>query len=230
LPTPASPITVAIRGPFSATDSSNSERSPAISASRPTIGASGRRVVASALDRVADGDQADTRDRLGLALERQRLDGLDLDRITDEVVGELSDQDLVRRRGLLEAGGGVHGIAGDQALAGRRVARHDLPGVDAGPVRQLDAPASLQLPVQLGQRPLHPGGGLHGPERVVLVERRQPEDGHDSIADELLDRPAVTLELAAHLLEVAVHHLAQRLGVERLAEVRRDPSGPRRRS
>ena len=53
------------------------------------------------------------------------------------------------------------------------------------------------------------------------MEPGEPEDGHHGVADELLDHAAVALELVAHRVEVARHHLAQRLRVERLAEARR---------
>ena len=58
-------------------------------------------------------------------------------------------------------------------------------------------------------------------EGVVLVHAGQPEHGHDRVADVLLDPAAVVLEDRAHLVEVAGHDLAQRLGVERLAEIGR---------
>ncbi len=47
---------------------------------------------------------------------------------------------------------------------------------------------------------------------------RDPEDGHDGVADELLDGAAVALEDDAQVLEVAPHARAQRLRVGRLAE------------
>ena len=47
------------------------------------------------------------------------------------------------------------------------------------------------------------------------------EDGHDRVADELLDRAAVALDGAAGGGEVAVEHAPQRLGVERLRELGR---------
>ena len=47
---------------------------------------------------------------------------------------------------------------------------------------------------------------------------REPEDGDDRIADDLLDAPAVRLEDGAHDAEVAVEDLAQRLGIESLAQ------------
>ena len=79
----------------------------------------------------------------------------------------------------------------------------------------------LELCVQRPQRLLHRERRPHRTQRVVLVQPGQAEDGHDRVADVLLDTPAVVLEDLAHLVEVARHDLAQRLGVERLAQVRR---------
>ena len=42
-------------------------------------------------------------------------------------------------------------------------------------------------------------------QRVVLVDLREPEDGHRRVADELLDRAAVALEDRAELGVVARH-------------------------
>jgi hypothetical protein len=62
----------------------------------------------------------------------------------------------------------------------------------------------------------HLGGRADGAERVVLVNPRQPEDGHDRVADVLLDGAAVTFERGSHLIEVPRHHFADGLGVELL--------------
>ena len=70
---------------------------------------------------------------------------------------------------------------------------------------------------ELRQCPLHPGRGADRTECVVLVQLREAEDRHHRVADELLDDAAVLLELRAHRVEVARHHLAERLRVELLA-------------
>ena len=159
--------------------------------------------------------------RLRLAFERQRLHGLGVDGVPDEPVRRLPEEDLERGRGLLEPSRDVDRVAGDEPLSGRRVAGDDLAGVHARPVDEPDAPASLELVVQRRERPLHVRGRADGAQRVVLVERRQPEDRHDRVADVLLDRAAVVLQHRPHLVEVAGQHLSQRLRVERLAEARR---------
>jgi len=60
--------------------------------------------------------------------------------------------------------------------------------------------------------------GAYGPHRIVLVQRRDPEDGHDRVADELLDGAAVARERRLHRVEVARHHTPDRLRIEPLAE------------
>ncbi len=80
---------------------------------------------------------------------------------------------------------------------------------------------ALQLLVQAQQRFLHPHGRPHRSQRIVLVDGRQAEHRHDGVADVLLDGPAVRLELGAHDVEVAGHHLPQGFGVEPFAQVGR---------
>ena len=69
-----------------------------------------------------------------------------------------------------------------------------------------------------GNRILDLRGRAHSPERVVLVRDRNAEDGHDGVADKLLDPAAVTLENCAEVLEVAAHARTKRLRVGRFAE------------
>ena len=155
---------------------------------------------------------------LRLALERQRLDRLDLDGIAHQSPGRFAQQHLVRRRGLLQTGGGVDHVTRDQSLPGGHLARDDLAGVDPGPIGQADAPARLEVGVDDGERLAHLPGRSDGTQGVVLVQTGQAEDGHDRVADELLDRPPVSLEDGLHLAEVDVQDFAQALAVEPLAQ------------
>ena len=59
-----------------------------------------------------------------------------------------------------------------------------------------------------------------GPLGVVLVGGRRAPDGHDRVADELLDRPAVAADDVAGEVEVAGEQLAGVLGVAALGERR----------
>ena len=87
-----------------------------------------------------DGEQPVGGDALRLALQLERLDLLDLDRVTDQSEGRFADEHLELRGGLLETRRDVHRVAGDESLPARRVAGDDLTSVHAGPVRQRARP------------------------------------------------------------------------------------------
>src|SRR4051794_8532467 len=93
-------------------------------------------------------------------------------------------QDLVWRRNLLEAGGGIGGVARRERLARRWVADDNLSGIDPGPYRDLKAPIAFELDVELCE------GGSHlerSPDRsksVVLVRVGDTESCEYSVADE----------------------------------------------
>ncbi len=158
---------------------------------------------------------------LGLALELERLDDLDLDGVAHEPVGRLTDEHLHRGRVLLEPRRDVHGVARDQPLAVGDVAGDHLAGVDAGPVLEADTVRRLETFVHPSQGLPHLRGGANRPDRVVLVQDRQAEDRHDRVADVLLHGAAVALEHRLHLREVQVQHLSERFAVQPLAEARR---------
>jgi hypothetical protein len=79
----------------------------------------------------------------------------------------------------------------------------------------------VAMSADLRQRCAHHRCGAHGAQRVVLVHSWHTEDGHDGVADELLDRAAVRLDDALHALEVAGEQGLQRFGIERLPQRRR---------
>ena len=164
-----------------------------------------------------DRDEPICGDTLRFSLGIDGIDRFDLHCVPHEPVGRLAEQDFVGRRRLLQTSRGVHDVSGDEPLARCRVARHDLAGVDAGPVPNRDAPAPLELGVQLGQCVPHVGCGPHGTEGVVLVQQGKAEHRHDRVADVFLDGAAVPLECRSHLVEVARHHLPDCLRVELLS-------------
>jgi hypothetical protein len=123
-------------------------------------------------------------------------------------------------RRLLEAGGHVDRVASYEPLPARRVAGHHLTRIDAGSIRELHPIGPLQPGIERRQRGAHFRRGPHRPQRIVLVEAWQAEDGHECVADDLLDRPAVAALHGRHGVEVLGHHLAQRFRIETLAEVR----------
>ena len=164
-----------------------------------------------------DLEQAIRGHRLGLPLRLERLDRLDAHRVAHEAEGRLAEQHVARARGLLEPCSDVDRVAGHERLAARAVARDDLAGVDADPQGDACPEALLEILVQGAEARLHLQCGAARAQRIVLVRLRDAEDREDGVADELLHRAAVTLERAAHLVEVGEHQAADRLRIEALA-------------
>ena len=158
------------------------------------------------------------RNALGLALQVERLDGLDVDGVFHQPVRGLADQHFARSGRLLEARGDVHGVSGDEPLPARGIAGDDLSRVHADPDPDADPVVAFELDVQDVERHAHAVGRADRPYRIVLVQAWDPEDRHDGIADELLHGSAVRVDHQLHLVEVAAHHAAKGLGVQVLAE------------
>jgi hypothetical protein len=163
-----------------------------------------------------------SRNGIRLAFQRKRLGGADGHGVTNEPIRLLAEEDLAGPGGLLEAGGDVDGIAGGVEVAFGWVADDDFAGVDAGADGQRHTPLARELLVQVAETHAHVDGRPDGTEGVVFVRDRDPESGHDRIADELLNRAPVVLEDRAHLLEVAFHDAAEDFRVEFFPE----PRGP----
>ena len=103
--------------------------------------------------------------------------------------------DLARGGGLLQAGGGVDRVAGDQA-SGRSAGSPATTSPVLTPVRKRMAmPRSASSSTfRCHQALADLGGRPHRAQRVILVQLRDAEDRHHRVADELLDRPAVALD------------------------------------
>ncbi len=106
------------------------------------------------------------------------------------------------------------------AVSTSSLVREHLACVYADADREVDA-ALLQLRIQTGEALTQLQRSSHGPERVILATKRDAEDGHDGVADETIDRAAVTLDGFACDGVVSVHDPAKRLWVELLPECRR---------
>ncbi len=61
-----------------------------------------------------------------------------------------------------------------------------------------------------------PKSGVHGAFRIVLTGDRRAEDGHDCVADELLDRTAKALDLLLHARVIRTQSSAYILGIRLL--------------
>ena len=125
-------------------------------------------------------------------------------------------------RALFEPRGHVDRIARHHRLSRSRVrGRKDLTGVHAGSDLERHAEAALEIRVDLDEPFAHPQGSPEGSRRVVLMCGRHAERRHHGIADELLDRPALRLDLLPHRSEVRPEHLLESLRVQAFAEARR---------
>ena len=164
---------------------------------------------------VREPEQPVGRDRIRLALQRERLDGLRADGLPRQPPRQLAEQHLPHRRSLLEPRCHVHRVAAHEGLAGARVARDHLAGVDPDPQADSRAETALELVVQLLEASQHVGGRADGAERVVLVRDGHAEDGHDRVADELLDGRPVLDEDLAHSRERPAECGAKHFGVVR---------------
>ena len=108
----------------------------------------------------------------------------------------------------LEARGEIDGLAGREGRVA--VVGDDLAGLDA------DAGLEAELPDAVERRDRRADGALG----VVLVRERHAERGHDGVAGELLDRPAVGDDAVRDLVEEAAHAPADDLGVGVVHELR----------
>ena len=96
--------------------------------------------------------QAVGADRLLLALDGHRVEWLGGDGVANEPVGRVADDHVAGAGGLLQALRQVHRVAGDEALTGSRVARHDLAGIDADAPADRRAQPISQLPSSSASR------------------------------------------------------------------------------
>jgi PAS domain S-box-containing protein len=163
-------------------------------------------------------EQPPSRGRLGLALQREVLDGLNERSVPDESVRRVADQDLARGGRLLEPLGDDDCFAGNEVLVGRGLAGDDLARADAGAHRELGTVLALEALVERGQYPAQLDRRPNSPQCVVFVCARDSKDCHDCVANELLDGAAVAFDHGPRLREVCRLDASQRLGVKPLAE------------
>ncbi len=151
-------------------------------------------------------EQAEGFDRLRLPLQDKRLDGFHSNGVANENARLGADQRFAWRRSLLESRGDVDGVTGDERLG---LAADDH-------FSRIHADACVEA--VRGDRGAHLRGGSDGTKSIVLVRHGDPEDRHHRVADELLDRPTVTLDDRSQVLEVAAHARTERLRIRRFAE------------
>ena len=160
-------------------------------------------------------------DRLRLSFQLERRDRLGDDRVAHEPDGRVADEDLPSSGGGFEPLRDDDGVAGGERVPLLWVACDHLAGVDAGAHLDPDAVGGVEPVVQAGERLAELDRRANRAQRVVLVHDRDPERGHDRVADELLDRAAVPLQHLARGLVVARPDAPKRLGIEAFPQRRR---------
>ena len=152
-----------------------------------------------------------------LPFEHQGARFVDFDGSAHELIRVSGDQDVPRRRGLLEPRGDVHRVPDDRWAFGH-VGHEHLAGAHARPGRERDTDGSFEFVVQRRQCGSHVVGSPDRSERVVLVQLGGPEHRHHRVTDVLLDGATVSLEHAPHLLEEPSHDAADDLRIELVAQ------------
>ena len=132
----------------------------------------------------------------GLRVRDRRLRG---------ALGRLPDEDRAGLGDALDPRGRVDEVARDHALA-LGADRH-------GRLARQDSRARPQAGVEVGDRGDQVERRANGTLGVVLVGDRRAPDGHDGVADELLDGAAVELDQTTAGVEIAREELARVLGV-----------------
>ncbi len=150
--------------------------------------------------------------RAGLALEHVLTRFLEDDGRGGGALRRLADKDGAGRRDALQPRGGIDEVARDHALVGGPEGDRRLAGQDAGTRR--DAGAQHAYRLDQVER------GANGALGVVLTSDRCAPDGHDRVADELLDRAAIASDHVPREFEVGGERLAHLLRVALLGEGR----------
>ena len=168
--------------------------------SRPTSGAWRLEIRVPAVE---GGNRAPGPDRLVAPANLHGAEVLDLDPVERQPVGVRADQNLVRRRALLESRGEVDRLAGREGRVA--VTDDDLARLDADPCLEAEVGGRLDDLERRADRTLG----------VVLVRLRDAERGHHCVARKLLDEPPVALDALRGLLEEPVDPAPDDLGIGR---------------
>ena len=146
--------------------------------------------------RLAGPDQLEGLERVGEALDQQGPRRLHGDVALHELQRLAGEQGAARLRELLHARGEVRGLP-DRGVVHVQIAAdgayHDLARVDPDPYahrhRQARDPGHVAP-----DRVLHPQRRVAGAKRVILVRQRRAEEGHDPVAQDLVDGALVVVD------------------------------------
>ena len=161
-----------------------------------------------------DGPRADG---LRLAPHGQLTERAGVEVIGDEPVGGFADHDVSALGALLQARGDVGGVS-DRGVVHPEVAADaaddDEPAIEALAHLERQGALALQFTAIVLEGALDAERGAHRPLRMVLVSDRRAEERHDAVAEELIHRAFVPMDLGQHELERARHERVHVLRVE----------------
>ena len=149
-----------------------------------------------------------------------QVDRLGRDRVADDPFRGAVEEDLARPGVLLEPGREVHRRPHHERLARAPIARDHGPCRDARADREPHVPSLAEVGVRGVDHASHVPRRADGAQGVVLVRSGEAEDGHDRVADELLDVAAVTTHGGPCRPVVVAHHAMERFGVDPMRQVR----------
>ena len=168
----------------------------------------------------AHGDHADRAEgghRSGLSAKLKLADRFGGDGRLGRAAGRLVNQDATRWGDGLKARCRTDQIAADQSLANCTQGDRCLAGHHGGPRGE---PWTVLVEAHCADGVDEIEARPDGSFAVVLERRRCAPDGHDRVADELLDDPAIALDDHPGGREVAVLEVADLLGVATFGQCR----------
>ena len=168
-----------------------------------------------------DPEQSEGPHRLGLPLQHQRPDILDLDAVTDEGEGGLAKQHLPRGGRRLQPSRDVRCVPRHERHSARAVTGQHLAGVDSEPDRQLDPEPGREVLVQISYGGEQVCCSAHRPQGVVFAHGRDAEDPDHGVPDELLNRATMLLHGSSRTIPVVREDASQNLRIDGGAEHRR---------
>ena len=161
-------------------------------------------------------------DRVGLALHLQRREALAAHGALDETLRRLADQHGAGLGGLLEPGREVGRVAHRGVVHAEVVAdapHDDEPAVEPHAHHELGREAGPGA--RLVQAAQDAERGQHRAAGVILVRDGRAEQRHEAVAEELVDRAFVVVDLGEGQLEEALEQTVHRLRPQPRGQLRR---------
>jgi hypothetical protein len=161
------------------------------------------------------------RHRLRLALQAELAERAQVKEACGQTIDRLGNHDRAWLRDLLHSGGNIRRVADGRVVHPEVVpdaAHHDQSRVEPQPDLEVDATLAPELFRVRAECPLDAKRGENRAPRMVLVSDGRAEERHDPVAEKLIDRSLVAMNLGQHRLEGSAHQTVNVLGVHALGE------------